>query len=122
MKHVINNLVDICHGAASKAGWWTDKEGNSTTLNPLNFSNKLMLIVSEISEAMEGDRKDCPDDKLPHRDMREVELADALIRILDTAGGYNMDLGGAVEEKMAFNASRADHKPENRAAIGGKAY
>lgn len=122
MKHKINELVDICHGAAYNAGWWTDKDGNSTTLNPLCFSNKLMLIVSEVAEAMEGDRKDCPDDKLPHRDMREVELADALIRILDTAGAFNMDLGGAVEEKMAYNKTRADHKPENRNATGGKAY
>ena len=37
-----------------------------------------MLIVSEIAEAMEGERKDLMDDKLPHRKMAEVELADAL--------------------------------------------
>lgn len=122
MKHKVNSLVDICHNASYKAGWWTDKEGNSTTLNPLCFSNKLMLIVSEIAEAMEGDRKDCPDDKLPHRDMKEVELADAVIRIFDLAGAYNMDLGGAMEEKLAYNATRADHKKENREAVGGKAY
>jgi len=81
-----------------------------------------MLVVSELAEAMEGDRKNLPDDKLPHRPMREVELADALIRIFDMAGAYNMDIGGAVAEKMAFNAIRPDHKLENRMAEGGKTY
>ena len=86
------------------------------------FAQKLMLIVSEVSEAMEGDRKSLQDDKLPHRAMREVELADAVIRIFDLAGAYNLDLGNAIVEKMLFNAQRPDHKPENRAATGGKAY
>ena len=122
MKHNINAAVDVCHGASYNAGWWNDKDGNDTRANPMCFSQKLMLTVSELAEAMEGDRKDCPDDKLPHRDMREVELADAVIRIFDLAGAYNMDLGGAIEEKLKFNATRADHKKENREAVGGKAY
>lgn len=122
MKHKINSLVDICHGASRAAGWWTDKDGNDLTLNPLIFSNKLMLTVSELAEAMEADRKDLMDDKLPHRDGREVELADAVIRILDLAGAFNMDLGGAIEEKMAFNRVRPDHQKEAREAAGGKAY
>lgn len=111
-------LQNLCHSASARAGWW--KPGD--TENALMFSNKLCLIHSEISEAMEGDRKGCPDDKLPHRPMREVELADALIRIFDLAGAYGLDLAGALVEKMAYNAHRADHKPENRAAAGGKRY
>lgn len=116
-------LLQQCHGAADAAGWWKDpKTGVDARDNPLNFSNKLMLIVSECAEAMEGDRKNKMDDKLPHRPMREVELADALIRIFDTAGGYGMDLAGAVAEKMAFNAIRPDHKIENRVKEDGKQY
>jgi NTP pyrophosphatase (non-canonical NTP hydrolase) len=71
---------------------------------------------------MEGDRKDLMDDKLPHRKMREVELADAVIRIFDLAGAYGMDLGEAIAEKMAYNQSREDHKIANRAQSGGKSY
>lgn len=116
-------LLEACHGAARSAGWWNDlATGEPIRSNPLCFSNKLMLIVSELSEAMEGDRKDCPDDKLPHRPMREVELADAVIRIFDLAGGFSLDLPGAIAEKLAYNAKRADHKPEARKAAGGKAY
>ena len=118
-----NLLTEACHGAAKNAGWWIDpKTGESITSNPYCFSNKLMLIVSELSEAMEGDRKNLMDDKLPHRAMREVELADAVIRIFDLAGAYGMDLGGAISEKLAFNAHRPDHKLENRQADGGKSY
>ena len=62
------------------------------------------------------------DDKLPHRQMAEVELADCIIRIFDMCAGLGMDLEGAFEEKMAFNAMRADHKPENRVLAGGKVY
>lgn len=116
-------LTDVCHDAARRAGWWEDlSTGQCVTMNPYCFSNKLMLIVSELAEAMEGDRKNLMDDKLPHRPMREVELADAVIRIFDTAGGFGLDLGGAIAEKLAYNAVRSDHKRENRAADGGKAY
>lgn len=113
-------LTGVCHGAAKRAGWWSNPATNQ--INPLCFSNKLALIHSEISEAMEGDRKSLKDDHLPHRDMREVELADAVIRIFDLAGAYGMDIGGAISEKLEYNARRADHKPENRAAEGGKSY
>lgn len=109
-------LKITCHVAAKT--WW--KEGD--TENPLMFSNKLCLVHSEISEAMEGDRKNLMDDKLPHRPMREVELADAVIRIFDMAGAFKLDIAGAIVEKLAYNAKRLDHKPEHRAGVGGKVY
>ena len=118
----VNELVEVCHGASFSAGWWKDKNGVDIRDNPLTFSNKLMLTVSELSEAMEADRKGLMDDKLKHRRGTEVELADAIIRICDLAGAYNLDLGGAIEEKMEYNSVRPDHKIENRQAIGGKAY
>ena len=117
------SIQNAIHSAAVEAGWWNDlTTGEPITNNPLTFSNKLMLIVSECAEAMEGDRKDLMDDKLPHRKMREVELADAVIRAFDLAGGYNMDLAGAIVEKMKFNSQREDHKVENRKLAGGKAF
>lgn len=116
-------LLVTCHSAARQAGWWNDpKTGAPVTDNPLCFSNKLALIHSEVSEAMEGDRKSLPDDKLPHHPMRTVELGDALIRILDLAGGYELHLAHATIEKMIFNTVRPDHKVENRIKDEGKSY
>lgn len=114
----INDLVSYFHGKSAGNGWWPASMRN----NPLVVSNKLALIHSEISEAMEGDRKNAMDDKLPYRKMIEVELGDALIRICDLAGFLGLDLGGATMEKDAYNDNRADHKAAARSAAGGKAY
>jgi len=118
-----NALRDICHGDSFAAGWWINhKTGADARDNPMCFSQKLCLIHSEISEAMEGDRKSLQDTHLPNRYMREVELADALIRIFDLAGAYGMDIGGALAEKLEYNRNRLDHKLSARSAEGGKAY
>lgn len=108
-------LTAICHGVARESGWWS-----STTER--DVPRLLMLCVSELAEAMEGDRKNLMDDKLVHRKMLEVELADTLIRVFDMAGGLGLDVAGAMAEKLEFNASREDHKPENRAKSDGKKY
>lgn len=107
-------LVSACHGIARECGWWDDDKQRSIPC-------LLMLCVSELAEAMEGHRKDLMDDHLPYRKMIEVELADAVIRIFDMAGGLKLDLPGAIAEKLEYNTRRADHKRENR-ANGGKAY
>lgn len=124
----LNTLVKNIHNQNVAAGWWTDlKTGESLTSQKgepakRNVPEMLCLIHSEISEAMEGHRKNLMDDKLPHRSMLEVELADALIRICDMAGGLDLDLEGAVLEKLEYNQKRADHKIENRLKADGKKF
>lgn len=114
----LNDYLWESHHANLK--WWVDIE----TGKPIerNFGELIALCHSELSEALEGHRKNLMDDKLPHRRMAEVELADLLIRVFDLAGALGYDLEGAYREKMAFNATRADHQREHRLSEYGKKY
>lgn len=119
----INLAVSACHKESSDAGWWHNKNGvHLLHESPYVVSNKIALIHSELSEALEGDRKGTMDSHIPHRKTIEVELADAAIRLFDLAGALDLDLGGAVDEKRAYNLKRADHQPEARASANGKKY
>ena len=111
--------MQLAHQTATDAGWYR----NPQTGEPVerNFGEVVALMHSELSEALEAHRKDLRDDKLPSRSGIEVEFADCIIRILDTAAAMGLDVPGALIEKNRYNRMRADHKLEARAA-GGKKY
>lgn len=73
-------------------------------------SEKLMLVVGELSEAQEAMRKNAQDDHLPQHMGLAVEVVDAMIRLQDFAGylqsEYGVDIGQIYADKVAFNASR----------------
>ena len=119
---MLDKLQGQVYIANVEAGWWTNLQTGE--LKPqgdiTEILAKMSLIHSEVSEAVEGVRKGLMDDKLPHRKMVEVELADAVIRILDLCGHEGYDLAGAIQEKLKYNSVREDHKMENRLKDGGK--
>lgn len=118
----LRSLQKYVHAVNTRAGWWTDLNTGENLVGKRNRGEMLMLIVTEIAEAMEGERKDVNDDHLPHRKMAEVELADAMLRLLDYAEAHNYDIAGAMDEKMRYNAQRADHKIDARKAADGKKF
>lgn len=97
----INDFVAEVHTTAVEHGWW---EGDT-----FNVPEKLALIHSEISEALEHYRNEekeiffGPDGK---PDGFAIELADAVIRIMDLCGKMGIDLEGAIKLKHEFNKER----------------
>ena len=123
--HVITELARQVHEDNVRAGWWTDLKTGEDLHGKRNMGEMLMLVVTELAEGYEGVRKGLMDDKLPHRPMLRVELIDAIIRMLDILGSQDNEehpAGTIFQEKRAYNGQRADHKPENRKAAGGKAF
>lgn len=81
-----------------RAGWWNDLATGKSLVgldehgrDRRNVGELLMLVTSELSEAAEGWQQSLMDDKLPHRQMVEVELADTAIRIFDIGGAHGLD-------------------------------
>lgn len=125
-------LTQACHGQSAAMGWWQDldevlalpgmTDDMKAKVTMWYQATKLMLSVSELAEAMEGLRKGKMDDHLPQHTMVAAELADSSIRNFDLAGAMGINLGVVISEKLLYNASRADHQPEARAAEGGKKF
>lgn len=104
----LNELASQVHQANIK--WWTDIHTGIPISR--NKGELLMMVITELAEAVEGIRKNLMDDKLPHRRMEEVEMADGYIRLLDFAGGFQIALrfyppSGNEVELVPDNKARA---------------
>ena len=94
----IDALQRAVHQTAVKHGWWDQARP---------IGEVLMLVVTELAEAMEAYRSgDSGSDKIAGFSKVEEELADAIIRILDFAGGHSLNIEGALTAKMEYNESR----------------
>ena len=105
--NLINKLAEDAHRNALNKGWY-DQDRNPPEL--------ICLIHSELSEALEAFRNhNPPDEHCPEYSSAEIELADAIIRILDMCAYLGFDISGAILAKMTYNLKR----PQRH---NGKAY
>lgn len=83
---------------------WRKRKGFKTPLNihgknADDMLGKLMLVVTEVSEAAEAVRNDDVEN------FRE-EIADSIIRLLDIASTTGMDIHYEIKKKMEINKQR----------------
>jgi NTP pyrophosphatase (non-canonical NTP hydrolase) len=119
----LNELRDAAYDQAKASGFHDDKS--------VTFGDRIALVHSELSEALEDFRRgemvnvmfyeqkltdgtvavhdhQSNVNGLPSRKPAGIpsEIADVIIRCLDMAGAYGIDIERAVAEKMAYNATR----------------
>jgi len=97
----INEVVEKVHQNAIDKGWHTEKR---------SFGELIALCHSELSEALEEYRKGFKENVTYFHNQKPegipIELADAVIRIMDMCGLYGIDLEEAIETKMKYNKTR----------------
>ena len=109
----LNELADAVHAQAWAKGWHSETEDLNASLE--RACNNLHDEVSELHEAWRNGQLHEPCDKaakmveagIAPLTCIEEEMADIIIRSLDTARKFKVDIQDAIERKHAFNATRA---------------
>lgn len=120
--YYLDSIANKLAKLAKDRGWDDDLPEKGTKLDKLYRGTDISLMHSELSEALEGIRKDKKDDHIPTYSAETVELADAFIRILHYAHKHSLPFSEALAAKHKYNIDREDHSREHRAKEGGKVF
>ena len=101
---LINNL-------AARINVWAETKGFD--MQVMQPSRTLLLIISEVIEAFEEYRDNKPFTQIYYRDEEPekpegfpIEIADAIIRLLDLAAAFEIDIAKSIDVKMRYNEVR----------------
>ena len=93
-----DQMAQRVHALSREQGFW---DGERHPSHPIAHA------MSELGESFEAWRMGNPPDKnISHRSAVEVQLGDVLGLLLDMSAGYDLDLAGALIDKMEFNKGR----------------
>jgi NTP pyrophosphatase (non-canonical NTP hydrolase) len=124
MRNILNNQNKLCNGINDSAKTILNNNIEKGFNNPnYNIGELLMLITSELGEAVESHRKGKFSDwesfykdvneigeiesfKIHIKDTFEDEIADAVLRLLDLSARLNIDLEKHINSKVEFNKTR----------------
>ena len=111
----ITELIEDSHARAARKGFW---DGHSERTERDVINEKLLLIISELTEAMEEVRSGHEVSEIWYEPKNDgdtvalkpegftIEVADAMIRIADLFGWLDIDLTEAIRLKAAYNETR----------------
>lgn len=117
-------MSEHVHSMAIQKGWWDRQQWAENCKAHLpnlyhdlidqatsrNDAELIMLVVTELAEAVEGLREgNPPSEKIGDAGFSQVEeeLADAIIRIMDLAEARNWRVAEAVVAKSVYNSGRS---------------
>ena len=121
--HELNKLAKEIHEDNKSRGFWDE--------DVVNIHKYLLLIVSEVAEAQDADRKSRYANieafrdstikgdgfekafELYIKDSFEDEMADIFIRTMDFVAAMGINIGKHVEFKLRYNASRPSKHGKN---------
>ena len=105
----LNKLAKEVHDLAVKKGWW-DLQVIGDVVIDRSFGDQIANFHAEISEAWEEYRNGrAPDEIYISNGKPEgfpIELADLIIRVLDTCAAYRIDIEKAISIKHKYNKTR----------------
>ena len=100
-RYDLTSLAYMAYSISASKGFWDDEP---------NLGEKIALIHSELSEALEEVRAGHKPDEVYEVNGKPeglpIELADAVIRIADLCGYYDIDLNAVVHQKLLYNRTR----------------
>jgi len=126
-EEVLTALSQEVNGGNVKKGFWEDYEKvkEDKVLEPVVITKNIMLVVTELAEAVEALRENNrvkiadlvefskwrggsfkTSFKENIKDKFEDEIADSIIRLLDICGGLGIDIGFFVKMKLKYNSTR----------------